>query len=223
MKVTEFWYKIEQTLYPRIRNSTTHLTLALPFMSLWYFLPESPRWLLSKGRNKEAIEVLRLACKWNKKNVSKIDNLKFIHQEENVKMGTFKDLFRFPSIRRNAFCMTICWMAFSMGYFGLVYNTPTFDWNIYLVFVLPVFFTLPICFVQPWIENKLGRKPLMTFPLLVAGVVLLLTTVLSTLLNIFSVHLQAYSTLWPESMLRGEWGVYCMGSTCNGLAIIATR
>ena len=119
---------------------------------------------------------MRLACKWNKKDMSKIDNLKFIHQEENVKMGTFKDLFRFSSIRRNAFCMTICWMAFSMGYFGLVYNTPTFDWNIYLVFVLPVFFTLPICFVQPWIENKLGRKPLMTFPLLVAGVVLLLTT-----------------------------------------------
>ena len=145
-------------------------------MSLWYFLPESPRWLLSKGRNREAIEVLRLACKWNKKDLSKIDNLKFIHQEENVKMGTFKDLFRFSSIRRNAFCMTICWMAFSMGYFGLVYNTPTFDWNIYLVFVLPVFFTLPICLVQPWIENKLGRKPLMTFPLLVAGVVLLLTT-----------------------------------------------
>mgnify|MGYP004197713395 CR=1 FL=1 len=32
------------------------------------------------------------------------------------------DLMKLPATRRNALCMTLCWFAFSMGYFGLVYN-----------------------------------------------------------------------------------------------------
>ena len=36
---------------------------ALPFVFLYFFVPESPRWLLSKGRVEEAIEVAALACK----------------------------------------------------------------------------------------------------------------------------------------------------------------
>ena len=131
-------------------------------------------------------KVLKLACKWNKKDASKIDNLPLIHKEENVKMGTFKDLIRYPSIRRNAFCMTLCWFAFSMGYFGLVYNTPAFDWNIYLVFICPTFFTLPWCLFQPVIENKCGRKPLVTFPCLFAGILLLLTMVVPEGLPVIS-------------------------------------
>ena len=40
---------------------------ALPFMSLWFLLPESPRWLLSKGKALEAEKVLQRACRVNKK------------------------------------------------------------------------------------------------------------------------------------------------------------
>ena len=71
--------------------------------------------------------------------------------------------------RRNALCMTFCWFAFSMGYFGLIYNTPAFNWNIYLVFVFPTFVTIPTALSQPLFENKVGRKPIFTFSLLTAG------------------------------------------------------
>ena len=37
---------------------------SLPFLLFW-FAPESPRWLLSKGKFDEAIQVAILACKMN--------------------------------------------------------------------------------------------------------------------------------------------------------------
>lgn len=82
---------------------------------------------------------------------------------------------RLPATRRNALCMTFSWLAFSMGYFGLVYNTPTYDWNVYLVFVFPTFVTIPFAVIQPFFENKYGRKLILTSSLMAAGLSLLCT------------------------------------------------
>ena len=96
----------------------------------------------------------------------------------------------FSATRRNALCMTFCWFAFCMGYFGLVYNTPTFDWNIYLVFVFPTFGLIPIVLLQPWVENKFGRKPMVTFALLIAGTQFFRFWTLKFLLN-----------FWPSDLM----------------------
>ena len=75
----------------------------LMFLPLWYFMPESPRWLLSNGRKEEAIKVLKLVCKWNKKPTTALDqmeNLELISTEDNQKTkqkkGTFHDLIKNP-------------------------------------------------------------------------------------------------------------------------------
>ena len=44
-------------LIPNMKHLELFIALsALPFMFLWFLLPESPRWLLSKGKNEEAIK-----------------------------------------------------------------------------------------------------------------------------------------------------------------------
>jgi len=52
---------------------------SFPFISLfsyWFFVPESPRWLLSTGRIDEAEVVVQKIAKWNKKDIP----ANFIHQ-----------------------------------------------------------------------------------------------------------------------------------------------
>ena len=80
-----------------------------------------------------------------------------------------------PGMRRNFLILCYMWFCYNLGYYGLVYNTPAFGWNVYLVFVFPAFFTLPVVVVSPLFENKLGRKFVMTVSLFVTAVATLAT------------------------------------------------
>ena len=51
--------------------------------------------------------------------------------------GTLADLLRLPGLRRNFLTMCFCWMSFSMGYFGLMYNAPAKQGSVYIVFIIP--------------------------------------------------------------------------------------
>ncbi|TRY61932.1 hypothetical protein TCAL_08872 [Tigriopus californicus] len=160
----------------------------IPALLLWYFLPESPRWLLSQGKFDEAKLVMGSACIANRKPIRPIEEILAVNQrnyEEAVmasgdksKQSSFLDLFRYPGIRRNTILVGFAWLSFSMGYFGLFYNTPTFGMNVFLVFIFPALVMIPASIIQPCIENKIGRKTSLTVSLLTAGVMLLVTAAL---------------------------------------------
>ena len=161
-------------LIPNLKNLELYYGLAaIPLMLLWYFMPESPRWLLSKGKNQAAVEVLKLACKFNQRPYQ--PSLYIEKEDGKEQKASFFDLFRKRPIRRNTFGLCTVWFVICFSYFGLMYHKPQFDWNPYVVFAFPAFILMPTALIQPYLENTFGRKPMLTFPLLLAGLSLIMT------------------------------------------------
>ena len=53
-----------------------HFSFCVSMCSYWWFVPESPRWLLSYGKIDEAEVVIQSIAKWNKKHIPP----DFVHQ-----------------------------------------------------------------------------------------------------------------------------------------------
>ncbi len=147
---------------------------AVPYLTSWLLLPESPRWLLAMGKKEKARKVITKACGVNRMPRDPIEHFVDTYKDDGLR-GSISDLVREPAVRRNFLIMCYCWFSFSMGYFGLYYNTPSFDWNPFLVFILPSLMMVPLIPLVPALENILGRKCMLTMPLLASGVMLFST------------------------------------------------
>jgi len=87
---------------------------------LIYFLPESPRWLIAKGRISEAKEILAAGAKRNKKEIN-IDDVT-IKQPQAIKKGTFLDVMKYPRLRIKTFIMYFNWFISSFMLYGIALN-----------------------------------------------------------------------------------------------------
>lgn len=70
------------------RNLQLALTLpGLAFMCYWWIVPESARWLLTKNRKEEAVELLLRAAKENKVTISKERVLELLDQDDDTPLS----------------------------------------------------------------------------------------------------------------------------------------
>lgn len=115
------------------------LGLSLPgllYIPMWWFIPESPRWLLYQGRVHEAEKIIRKAARWNKVQAPQYIFDEYIvpekEKEKERKNYTTLDLFRISKLRLTTLNLFLIWFIMFMAYYALSLNTSQLHTNPYL-------------------------------------------------------------------------------------------
>lgn len=151
------------------------------FFSYWWFIPESARWLLTKGRQEEAETILMKVAKENKTEIP-YESLKALLEtgesktsDENCKQASVLDLFKYPNLRKKSLTIFFLWFVNSATYYGLSWNTGTLAGNEYVNFIISGVVEYPAYIFLLLTLNRWGRKVILCGSMAVAGLALLLS------------------------------------------------
>ncbi|KAM5156977.1 solute carrier family 22 member 13-like [Mantella aurantiaca] len=158
----------------RLLQIVSSAPTGLLFFYIWT-LPESPRWLLTKGKHERAKKILLKAASVNKKNISE-DLLTQLQEEKETKSKSMLDLFRIPTLRRDTLVMSFVWFVNSLVYYGLSLNVGSFGLDIYLTQLIFGAVEIPARLGSMFIVQIIGRKPSQSMCLLLGGTVCLIIT-----------------------------------------------
>ncbi|XP_068094370.1 solute carrier family 22 member 13-like [Hyperolius riggenbachi] len=215
----------------RIVQIVCSAPIGLLFVYYWV-LPESARWLLTKGKNEKATELLQKAARMNKKEFSE-KLLTQLQEAKNKKSGNMIDLFRVPALRKATFVMSTLWCVNSLVYYGLSLNVGSFGLDIYFTQLIFGLVEVPARLSSMFVVQFLGRKPSQSLYLLVGGTVCLVITaipkslpVVTTVLAVigkfaiagsFSICHMYTTELFPTVIRQNGLGICTMTARIAGI------
>ncbi|XP_034024770.1 solute carrier family 22 member 13-like [Thalassophryne amazonica] len=150
----------------------------------FWFLPESARWLLTRGRKEEAQKLLERAARINKRKIQN-DLLDNFELENTSKSGSFLDVFRTSYLRKRTILMGWNWFATTLMYYGLALNIGSFGLNIYLTQFIFGLVEIPAYLACLASTQYFGRRPSQAGYLLFGGAACLLFLVIPDDLPVF--------------------------------------
>ncbi|XP_011880887.1 PREDICTED: organic cation transporter protein isoform X2 [Vollenhovia emeryi] len=168
------------------------ITTSAPFLIYffyWWFLPESPRWLLAKGRLSEANDILITLARVNGKELpasftqklrQRMTMSRSKSEEERLRTGPgVLSLFKSPNMRLKTCLITLNWFANNMVYVGLSYYGPALGNEEHLSFLFSSLAEIP-SYIACWVVmDRWGRRWPLCLCMVVAGVSCIATVLLS--------------------------------------------
>ncbi|XP_076371650.1 organic cation transporter protein-like [Tachypleus tridentatus] len=187
----QFGWAAGYTILPGIAwllPNWSHIQMAISipcigFFSLWWILPESPRWLLTHNKFNEAEKELVKVMFVNKKDMSHLHNaLKILKakaekEEELEKRShvTVIDLLRYPNMRKKTINIYLSWFVISFTYYALSLSTNDLGGSPFINFVISGAVEFPAYAVSVFAINNLGRRKCMVSTMVVGGLACILT------------------------------------------------
>ncbi|ALC47004.1 Orct2 [Drosophila busckii] len=169
------------------------IALTLPglfFMCYYRIIPESVRWLLSKGRQERAIEIIQNAARFNRveitdealrdlldEGVSCKQDPKLQQQAVENKPASVWDLLHYPNLRRKTLVIFYDWLACTGVYYGISWSTKNLAGDVLTNFVISGAVEIPAYIFLLLTLNRWGRRFILCSCMLLCGVTLLLTSI----------------------------------------------
>ncbi|CAB3245459.1 unnamed protein product [Arctia plantaginis] len=173
--------------------------LSLPWIALWlndwrkllwftslpmlcvifvpFFVPESARWMVSRGRVSQAVTVLR---RFERVNGTKIpDDVmdEFIVSSNQIKQNreSFLVLFRNAAIRNSMLLMLLVYIACSIIFDGLVRLSNAFGLDFFITFTLTSATEIPSVSLLTILLDRWGRRNLTAVPMGLCGIMIVIS------------------------------------------------
>ncbi|GMR48558.1 hypothetical protein PMAYCL1PPCAC_18753, partial [Pristionchus mayeri] len=170
-----------------------HVVLTAPsllFISYYWLIHESTRWLVSTRQFARADKILQKAARTNGVTLpdewwnllhgeEKTEKDKESNEKEKLSKPSMFDLLRTPVLRRRSLVVFYLWPVVSMVYYGLSMKSDILGGDLYVNFIIGGFIEMPALLLVFLLLDRLGRRPIIVGGYSLAGICLLSNLLIS--------------------------------------------
>ncbi|CAG9135575.1 unnamed protein product [Plutella xylostella] len=133
------------------------------FILYTYLIDESPRWLLTKERKNEALEILEKAAKTNKIVLEKglLENITCEKEEKAEEIGylmLLKTTFSSKMLLQRFLICVVWWFTSTFVSYGLTVNSVLWGGNKYLNYAFITIIDIPAVLIMGYVLKRFKRK-----------------------------------------------------------------
>ncbi|CAG00152.1 unnamed protein product [Tetraodon nigroviridis] len=144
------------------------------FVCYYWFIPESPRWLVSQKKFSKAYEITNAMATENKRNISK--NLEALAEDEgDSPSASVLDLLRTPNMRKYTLILMFNWFTSEVVYQGLIMRVGITAKNLYIDFLISALVEIPAALLILFTIERMGRRLPFASSNFIAGLSCLIT------------------------------------------------